>query len=109
MIPLLGRVSVCLVVDLLPSYRPLVFTVVPRSVCHRCTILQLSRAAAAAPKSAPASTAAADDDEEVDATGLQEKDIELVVSQAGVSRSRAVKALKNNEGDIVSAIMELSG
>ena len=78
-------------------------------VWHRCPVLQLSRAAAAAPKSAPASTAAADDDEEVDATGLQEKDIELVVSQAGVSRSRAVKALKNNEGDIVSAIMELSG
>jgi nascent polypeptide-associated complex subunit alpha len=46
-----------------------------------------------------------DDDEEVDATGVEEKDIELVVSQANVSRAKAVKALKNNENDVVNAIM----
>jgi len=48
------------------------------------------------------------DDEEVDATGLDEKDIELVLSQANVSRNKAVKALKDNAGDIVNAIMGLT-
>ncbi len=52
--------------------------------------------------------AAEEDDEEVDATGIEEKDIDLVVSQANVSRSKAVKALKNNENDVVNAIMELT-
>ena len=37
-----------------------------------------------------------EDDEEVDATGVEAKDIELVMSQANVSRSKAIKALKNN-------------
>ncbi|CAO3674850.1 unnamed protein product [Umbelopsis vinacea] len=49
-----------------------------------------------------------EDDGEVDATGVEEKDIELVVSQANVSRSKAIKALKNNNNDIVNAIMELT-
>ncbi|KAI9314089.1 NAC domain-containing protein [Dichotomocladium elegans] len=49
-----------------------------------------------------------DDDEEVDATGVDEKDIDLVVSQANVSRNKAIKALKNNNNDIVNAIMELT-
>ncbi|VVB11832.1 unnamed protein product [Arabis nemorensis] len=35
-------------------------------------------------------------------------DIDLVMTQAGVSRPKAVKALKANDGDIVSAIMELT-
>ena len=49
-----------------------------------------------------------EDDEEVDATGVEPKDIELVMTQAAVSRSKAVKALKSADGDIVSAIMELT-
>ncbi len=49
-----------------------------------------------------------DDGEEVDATGVEEKDIELVMSQANVSRAKAVRALKNNTNDIVNAIMELT-
>ena len=36
---------------------------------------------------------------------MEEKDIELVVQQANVSRSKAVRALKNNKNDIVNAIM----
>ncbi|KAG8367787.1 hypothetical protein BUALT_Bualt16G0109100 [Buddleja alternifolia] len=48
------------------------------------------------------------DDEEVDESGVEPKDIELVMTQAGVSRARAVKALKDADGDIVSAIMELT-
>merc|ERR1712020_239090 len=49
-----------------------------------------------------------EDDEEVDESGVEAKDIELVMSQANVSRSKAVKALKNNTNDIVNAIMELT-
>merc|ERR1711868_33178 len=49
-----------------------------------------------------------DEDEEVDESGVEDKDIELVMSQANVSRSKAVKALKNNPNDIVNAIMELT-
>lgn len=50
----------------------------------------------------------AQDDEDVDETGVEPKDIELVMTQAGVSRAKAVKALKAAEGDIVTAIMELT-
>eukprot|EP00088_Acartia_fossae_P052032 TRINITY_DN585_c0_g1_i1.p1 TRINITY_DN585_c0_g1~~TRINITY_DN585_c0_g1_i1.p1 ORF type:complete len:210 (+),score=92.56 TRINITY_DN585_c0_g1_i1:52-681(+) len=49
-----------------------------------------------------------DEDDEVDETGVEAKDIELVMSQANVSRGKAVKALKNNDNDIVNAIMELT-
>uniref|UniRef100_A0A453GKC9 Nascent polypeptide-associated complex subunit alpha-like UBA domain-containing protein n=2 Tax=Aegilops tauschii subsp. strangulata TaxID=200361 RepID=A0A453GKC9_AEGTS len=54
------------------------------------------------------SVAAAQDNEEVDDTDVDKKDVELVMRQASVSRSRAVKALKAADGDIVSAIMELT-
>ncbi|KAL1314119.1 hypothetical protein HN51_040895 [Arachis hypogaea] len=56
----------------------------------------------------PESSSVAQDDEDVDETGVDPKDIELVMTQAGVSRSRAVKALKAANGDIVAAIMELT-
>ena len=49
-----------------------------------------------------------DDDEEVDDSGLESKDIELVMTQASVSRKKAVKALKENGNDIVNSIMALS-
>jgi len=49
-----------------------------------------------------------DDGEAVDESGVEPKDIELVMSQANVSRKRAVNALKNNDNDIVNAIMELT-
>ena len=49
-----------------------------------------------------------EEDGEVDTEGVEDKDIELVMSQANVSRGKAVKALKNNANDIVNAIMELT-
>ncbi|EMD64298.1 hypothetical protein COCSADRAFT_90082 [Bipolaris sorokiniana ND90Pr] len=49
-----------------------------------------------------------DDDEEIDDSGLEGKDIELVMQQASVSRKKAVKALKENDNDIVNSIMALS-
>ncbi|PNX72028.1 nascent polypeptide-associated complex subunit alpha-like protein [Trifolium pratense] len=56
----------------------------------------------------PESSGIAPEEEDVDETGVDPKDIELVVTQAGVPRSRAVKALKAANGDIVAAIMELT-
>ncbi|KAH1107453.1 hypothetical protein J1N35_011221 [Gossypium stocksii] len=57
---------------------------------------------------AAAGTAADEEEEEIDETGVEQRDIDLVMTQAGVSRSKAVKALKTHKGDIVSAIMELT-
>ncbi|KAJ7552148.1 hypothetical protein O6H91_06G044000 [Diphasiastrum complanatum] len=49
-----------------------------------------------------------EDEEDIDETGVEPKDIELVMTQAGVSRGKAVLALKATDGDIVGAIMELT-
>lgn len=49
-----------------------------------------------------------DEGEEVDESGLEAKDIELVMAQANVSRKKAVKALRENDNDIVNSIMALS-
>ena len=67
-------------------------------------------AGGAAPAAAAAPEANDDDgdDEDVDESGVEAKDIDLVVSQANVSRAKAVKALRANDGDIVNAIMELT-
>merc|ERR1719253_265604 len=50
-----------------------------------------------------------DDDGDEDAGDLDENDIELVVKQAGVTKAKAIKALKSNDKDVVNAIMALSG
>ncbi len=44
----------------------------------------------------------------VDESGLDDKDVSLVVTQAGCSRAKAVQALKDNDGDLVNAIMSLT-
>jgi len=49
-----------------------------------------------------------EDGEELDATGIEEKDIELVMSQANVSKNKAIRALRKTENDIVNAIMDLT-
>lgn len=41
----------------------------------------------------------------MDETGLEVRDIELVMAQANVSRPKAVRALRHNNNDIVNAIM----
>jgi nascent polypeptide-associated complex subunit alpha len=43
-----------------------------------------------------------------DEDGVEGKDIDLVMSQAGCSRAKAVKALKENDNDLVNAIMSLT-
>lgn len=42
---------------------------------------------------------------QVDEGGLEQRDIELVMAQANVSRAKAIRALKHNKNDIVNAIM----
>mmetsp|Transcript_20068 Transcript_20068/g.36272 ORF Transcript_20068/g.36272 Transcript_20068/m.36272 type:complete len:211 (-) Transcript_20068:86-718(-) len=49
-----------------------------------------------------------DDDEAVDETGIEQKDIELVMTQVNCSRPKAVKALRAHNNDIVEAIMNLT-
>lgn len=62
-----------------------------------------------AASAAPASTAAAAEGDAAPAPeGVEEKDIDLVIAQTGATRARAIEALKNNDNDIVNAIMELS-
>lgn len=43
-----------------------------------------------------------------DEEGVEAKDIDLVMSQASCSRAKAVVALKENDGDLVNAIMSLT-
>ena len=63
---------------------------------------------AAAAASGDAAVADEEDEGDVDESGVVSRDIDLVIQQAGCSRSRAVKALRDNDGDIVNAIMDLS-
>ena len=62
------------------------------------------------------SSGAADDDDipeleaveeegPVDETGVDPKDIELVIQQVGCSRAKAVKVLKDSGGDLINASM----
>jgi nascent polypeptide-associated complex subunit alpha len=46
--------------------------------------------------------------EAIDETGIAPTDIDMVMSQAGCSRTAAIKALKENDNDLVNAIMSLS-
>lgn len=59
-------------------------------------------------KPEPAIIEEEDEDEELDAEGLNPKDIDLVMTQASVTRTKAIRALRKSSGDIVSAIMELT-
>ncbi|KAH6919025.1 nascent polypeptide-associated complex subunit alpha [Coprinopsis sp. MPI-PUGE-AT-0042] len=82
------------------------------------TAQQLASAGAAAGQSLPDAKDEDDDDipeleaaeEEgpVDETGVDPKDIDLVIQQVGCSRGKAVKALKDSGGDLINAIMAAS-
>eukprot|EP01060_Flectonema_neradi_P029780 TRINITY_DN419_c0_g1_i3.p1 TRINITY_DN419_c0_g1~~TRINITY_DN419_c0_g1_i3.p1 ORF type:complete len:211 (+),score=81.83 TRINITY_DN419_c0_g1_i3:55-633(+) len=50
-----------------------------------------------------------DDEEEEDLEGIDEKNVEIIQGQiAGISRKKAIKALKKNNNDVVNTIMELN-
>lgn len=70
--------------------------------------MQNQRGAEAAPSKGASGPAPTKEDEEVDASGLDEKDIKLVMEQGNCGRAKAVQTLRSTKGDIVSAIMELS-
>ena len=65
-------------------------------------------AAAGQTAAKPAPIEEEEEEGEVDATGIEDKDIEIVVTQANVSRNKAIKALRNSNNDIIAAIMELT-
>ncbi len=74
----------------------------------KAAALQAQQATAANQSRKPTTISASSDDVEVDESGVDAKDIDLVVSQASCTRAQAVNALKNNDNDIVNAIMELT-
>jgi nascent polypeptide-associated complex subunit alpha len=84
------------------------------AVSQAAAAKQFQQQAAASMPSQPAAAGMPDLEEvdegagEVDETGLESKDIELVMSQAGCSRAAAVTALKENDGDLVNSIMSLT-
>ncbi|KAF8626348.1 hypothetical protein AX15_005005 [Amanita polypyramis BW_CC] len=49
-----------------------------------------------------------EDDGPVDETGVDPKDIDLVVAQVNCSRAKAVRVLKESGGDLINAIMAAS-
>jgi len=51
---------------------------------------------------------AIEDDGPVDETGVDPKDIELVMAQVSCSRAKAVRVLKESGGDLINAIMAAS-
>ncbi|KAG1768374.1 hypothetical protein CY34DRAFT_7600 [Suillus luteus UH-Slu-Lm8-n1] len=51
---------------------------------------------------------APEDDGPVDETGVDPKDIELVMTQVNCSRAKAVRVLKESGGDLINAIMAAS-
>ncbi|KAH8582194.1 nascent polypeptide associated complex alpha chain with an NAC domain [Cryptosporidium sp. chipmunk genotype I] len=62
-------------------------------------------------KNNPAASSSKDDvadEEDVDETGVDSANIDLVINQTGCSRAKAVKALKSNNNDVVEAILSLS-
>ena len=57
---------------------------------------------------ATATAAAPGSEEQVDESGIDPKDIGLVMDQAHCTKAKAVAALRNNNNDLVNAIMELT-
>ncbi|KAJ7285717.1 nascent polypeptide-associated complex alpha subunit [Mycena rebaudengoi] len=51
---------------------------------------------------------APEDDGNLDETGVEPKDIDLVMAQVNCSRAKAVRALKDSGGDLINAIMAAS-
>ena len=86
----------------------------PSGVAAADAMMQQAAAAGAAAPIVPDAGAEAvtmegvEEEETLDESGIEPKDIELVMSQAACSRAKAVKALKENDGDLVNSIMSLT-
>merc|ERR1719247_2013013 len=46
--------------------------------------------------------------EEIDISGLDPNDIQMVIDQSGCTKLKAIEALKEADGDIVNAIMDMT-
>jgi len=69
----------------------------------------LDKAATSTPAARAAAPASASADEPtVSEDGVDAKDVDLVMDQAHCTRAQAIQALKNNNNDLVNAIMELT-
>ena len=73
----------------------------PKEKAQPAGMAEAAAAAAASPKVVEEETPA-------EVEGVESKDIELVMSQAGCSRAKAIKALQENDCDLVNAIMSLT-
>ena len=47
------------------------------------------------------------DEEDPDTEGILEEDIDLVMRHANATKGKAVQALKNNDNDVINAILEI--
>ena len=56
----------------------------------------------------PAEAPAAEETETVDETGLNPDDISFVIEQTKCTRAQAVKALRDNDNDMINAVMSIS-
>ena len=65
-------------------------------------------ASAGTAKAEPAKATAGADDENVDAEGVSEEHIGMVIDHAHCTRAQAIKALKENNNDMVNAVMSLT-
>lgn len=79
-----------------------------KSAAEQFKMPDLGQSGAAADNAAGAAEDDDDEEEELDEKDLEAKDIELVMSQADVSRKKAVKALTKSNKDVVDAIMGLT-
>ena len=61
-----------------------------------------------APEEAEAAPAAETPTEAVDETGLNPDDISFVIEQTKCTRAQAVKALRDNDNDMINAVMSIS-
>jgi nascent polypeptide-associated complex subunit alpha len=73
------------------------------------TALDASRAGKGSdnPDDVPELEALEDDDGPIDETGVDPKEIELVMAQVNCSRAKAVRVLKENGGDLINASVSI--
>ena len=48
-----------------------------------------------------------EEEEDPDTEGILEEDIDLVMRHANATKGKAVRALKNNDNDVINAILEI--
>jgi nascent polypeptide-associated complex subunit alpha len=56
----------------------------------------------------PVTTVVEDEGQDADASGLRDEDINTIMQQTNVTRARAIEALRQADGDLVTAVMNLA-